>query len=257
MPRALRLLLTPHWILRTVVAVVAIVACGVAALWQYHRTEDQLAVARAALSELVAYEAVVPADSQSLDIEWLGRNVTVTGVVLPERSLIRSRLSRDGAVGYLVVDPVRLDDGRVVAVLQGWVPDAASAPDLAGQRVSVDGRLQPYENFYAGAPITADEPLLTISAAGLAEQWRQPPVDGYVTVTGPPAAPQLGAVTPLVGTDPDVPFPLQNAFYSLQWLIFAGLICYAWQRFFREDLRTEAGGEPAAIPADADDRVSL
>ena len=125
-----------------------------------------------------------------------------------DRSLIRSRLSQSGEVGYLVVDGVALADGRVVAVLQGWVPDPESAPELAGRQIEVDGRVQPYENFYAGAPVTADDPLLTISAAGLAEQWRQAPVDGYVTVTGPPAAAGLGGVTPLVGTDPDVPFPL-------------------------------------------------
>ncbi len=256
---ALRVLTTSHWIVRTVVAALAIAACAVASVWQFERTQDQLAVARAALSQLAPYAEVVPFDdSESLDIELLGRNVAVAGEVLPEaRTLIRERLSTDDQVGYLVVDGVRLDDGRVVAVLQGWVPDVRSAPELAGERISVTGRLQPYENFYPQAPITATGPLLTITAAGLAAQWGdEAPVDGYVTVTGPPAAAGVGAVTPLVGTDPDVAFPLQNAFYSLQWLIFAGIIVYVWFRFFREDVQAERDRAHADVGA-SDDRVSL
>lgn len=256
---AMRVLTSSQWIVRTVVAVVAIAACGVASVWQFERTQDQLAVARAALSQLAPYAEVVP-EGQALDIALLGRNVAVAGEVLPEaRTLIRERLSQDDQVGYLVVDGVRLDDGRIVAVLQGWVPDARSVPDLAGQRISVTGRVQPYENFYAQAPIAATGPLLTITAAGLATQWGDDaPVDGYVTVTGPPAANGLGAVTPLVGTDPDVAFPLQNAFYSLQWLIFAGIIAYVWYRFFREDVRAERDkARKAADVGVGDDRVSL
>lgn len=260
MSPALRVLRTPQWILRTVGALLAIAICVVASFWQYNRTDDQLAVARSAVSQLVPYDELVPTDSRSLDIGWLGHNVSVAGEVVPgARSFVRSRLSQDDEVGYLVVDGVRLDDGRVVAVLQGWVPDVESAPSLAGREVRVTGRVQPYENFYAGAPVTASDPLLTISAAGLAKQWGDhAPVDGYVTVTGTAAAPGLEVATPLVGTDPDVPFPLQNAFYSLQWLIFAGIVVFAWVRFFREDVRAERRRTAdMTIVAPPGDRVSL
>lgn len=253
-----RVLTTAPWILRTVAAVLAIAACLAAAVWQYERTQDQLAVARAALSQLAPYEEVVPTGTESLPIESLGRNVAVTGEVLPERTLIRSRLSREDEVGYLVVDGVRLADGRTVAVLQGWVPDVRSAPDLAGQQISVTGRVQPYENFYSEAPISESDPLITITAAGLAAQWGdRVPVDGYVTVTGAPAAAVFGAVIPLVGTDPDVAFPLQNAFYSIQWLIFAAVIAYMWFRFLREDVRAGRDQDGPADVGVGDDRVSL
>ncbi len=260
MSPALRVLRTPQWILRTAGALLAIAICVVASVWQYGRTDDQLAVARSAVSQLVPYGELVPADSGTLDIASLGHNVSVVGEVVPgARSFVRSRLSAEGEVGYLVVDGVRLDDGRVVAVLQGWVPDVESAPSLAGREVRVTGRVQPYENFYASAPVTPSDPLLTISGAGLAEQWGEDaPIDGYVTVTGTPAAPGLEVATPLVGTDPDVPFPLQNAFYSLQWLIFAGIVVFAWIRFFREDVRVERErGAEVPIVAPPDDRVSL
>ncbi len=256
MTPGLRVLLTPAWILRTVGALLAVAVCIAAAVWQYHRTDDQLAVARAAQSQLVPYDVVVPANSDSLDIEWLGRNVAVDGEVVPgARSYVRSRLSPDGEVGYLVVDGVRIADGRTVAVLQGWVPDPAAAPRLAGERIRVTGRLQPQENFYAGAPVEPEGPLLTISDAGLATQWPTPPDPGYVTVTGDPAAVGLSPVVPLVGTDPDVPFPLQNAFYSLQWLIFAVIVVVIWARFLRDDVRAARGTDGEVAPEA--DRVSL
>lgn len=211
------------------------------------------------MSELVPYEQVVPTEAADLDLQWLGHNVTVSGQVLPgARSLIRDRLSPSDEVGYLVVDGVRLEDGRVVAVLQGWVPDPAAAPDLAGRSVDVTGRIQPYENFYPQAPVAPDGPLVTISADGLTEQWAPAaPADGYVTVTGRLAARGLTPVTPLVGTDPDVPFPLQNAFYSLQWLIFAGVVILIWARFLREDVRAARQDSEPGITSPVPDRVNL
>lgn len=256
---AARVLSSSQWIVRTVAAALAIAACLAAAVWQYHRTQDQLTVARAALSQLAPYAEVVPPGTQELTVDMLGRNVAVAGEVLPDaRTLIRDRLSQDDQVGYLVVDGVRLDDGRIVAVLQGWTPDPRSAPVLAGEQIQVTGRVQPYENFYPQAPISDSGPLLTITAAGLAAQWGgQAPLDGYVTVTGRPAAPGLGAVTPLVGTDPDVSFPLQNAFYSLQWLIFAAVIAFMWFRFLRDDIRDARTKPPSTDVGSSDDRVSL
>lgn len=242
-------LLSATWILRTVGAILVIAACIAAAVWQYHRTADQVEVAQAAASVPEDYAELVPSDG-SLDPGQLGRNVIVTGEVTDERTLIRDRLSPDGEVGFLVVDGVRITDGRTVAVLQGWVPGPDDAPDLVGREITVAGRLQPDENFYPDAPVASTGPLVTITSAGLGQQWGADPGQGYVTVTAAPAAPDYTLVAPIIGTDPDVPFPLQNAFYSLQWLIFAGAVVYVWVRFLREDLRT-------ADSAPQPDRVSL
>ena len=248
MTPAARVLLSPAWLLRSALALIGVALCVLLSWWQYQRTQDQIAVAEAAVAQLQPFEAAVPADAAGLDAGLLGRHVLVTGQVVPgARSYIRSRLSSDDEVGYLVVDGVRLADGRVVAVLQGWVPDPDSAPQLAGRTVTVTGRIQPYENFYPGAPVSAEEPLVTITAAGLDTQWpADTPGAGYVAVTGTPAATGFGPVTPLVGTDPDVPFPVQNIFYTVQWLIFAGVIVVIWGRFLREDIRAARAVESEA-----------
>ncbi|MFN8126224.1 MAG: SURF1 family protein [Candidatus Nanopelagicales bacterium] len=246
--RAIRdVLLTPRWILRTVAAALLIAGCVAASVWQYHRTADQVEVAQAANSVPVGYEELV-AGGDSLDPGQLGRNVIVTGESGAGRTFIRERLSPSGEVGYLVVDGVHLADGRVVAVLRGWVPRPEGVPESVGEPVTWAGRLQPDENFYPDAPVTDTGPLLTITHAGLAQQWGTAPAPGYVTATGP-AAPGVTPVAPVVGTDPDVPFPLQNAFYSIQWLIFAAAVGYVWFRFLREDL--------AEVSEPTEERVSL
>lgn len=249
MSRRRQVLLSPTWIARTIAALVLIAGCIAAAVWQYHRTADQVDVAQAEASVPMAYTDLVSVDAP-LDPGQLGRNVIVTGVVTDQRTFVRDRLSPEGRVGYLVVDGVRLADGRVVAVLQGWVPRPGQAPDLAGSDVTIAGRLQPDENFYPDAPVSPGAPLVTITRAGLTAQWGAEPAQGYVTVTSADLV-GFALVPPIVGTDPDVPFPLQNAFYSLQWIIFAGAVIYVWARFLREDLRAAADSAPQP------DRVSL
>lgn len=257
-----RLLRTPQWLLRTALAVAAIGLCVVLSYWQYARTQDQLAVARAAVSQLVDYEAALPADADDgVPAEALGRQVRVSGTVVDgARSFVRGRTSPDGEPGFLVVDGVRLGDGRVVAVLQGWVAAPAQAPALAGRSLRLDGRLQPDENFYPAGPKTVTEPLVTITRAGLQLQWSSAlagstPAPGYVVVTGAPADPGLRTVRPVIGSDPDVSYPWQNVFYSVQWLIFAGVVVLIWFRWLRDDVRDAQA--PDEVRAAADDRVSL
>lgn len=248
---------TRQWIGRTALAVVVIAAFFALSYWQYARTQDQLAAARAALSHQVDYAEVVRPDDRQLPVPALGRRVSVSGTVVPgARALVRDRLDDTGDRGYLVVDAVRIGDGRVVAVLQGWVPTARSAPELTGA-ITVSGRVQPDENFYPDAPVVAGEPLVTITAAGLLTQWAPRVTQltpGYVTVTGTPAAAGLRTVAPIVGADPDPPFPWQNVFYTLQWLIFAVLVVVAWLRWLRDDV---VAAREAAAAAGQRDRVSL
>jgi cytochrome oxidase assembly protein ShyY1 len=244
----LRVLATPRWIGYTALAVLAIVLCMVAARWQYQRAQDELAVERAAAAALASYEQVVTADALSVD--ELGREVDVAGVgVANARSFIRTRANEAGVAGFLVVDGVKLPDGRVVPLLQGWVPDQESAPKPVspGDPVQAIGRVQPDENFYRDAPITADKPLVTITAAGLTEQWggNANLAPGYVTATS--AATDFERSRPVFGSDPDVPFPLQNTLYSLQWLVFVALVIYVWVRGLRAAVARDAAKRESTL----------
>ena len=244
----LRTLATPRWIGFTVLALMAIAVCFAASVWQWQRTQGQLDLERAAVAREADYTEVVT--GADLPLSALGRAVRVTGTPLPRaRSAVRSRVDGSGRVGYLIVDGLRLADGRVVAVLQGWVRRPDAAPDPQSSPLTVSGRVQPDENFYRDAPISAAEPLVTITGAGLNAQW-EPQLDavaadlapGYVTLTSPSA--RFERSPPVFGADPDVPFPLQNAFYTVQWLIFAVLVVFVWVRGLFLDVRRRSRPEP-------------
>ena len=75
------------------------------------------AIPPAPLAELrPAGTAVTPA------VEW--RQVTVTGTYLPEAEAVVRLRVLDGKPAVEVLTPMRLDDGRVVAVDRGFAPRA-------------------------------------------------------------------------------------------------------------------------------------
>lgn len=262
-----RTLLSGRWLLRSALAVAAIALCLFAATWQWDRSQQQLVAEQAALAEPAPVGEVVRPSDPSVPIESLGRQVTVTGhYIAGAQSLIRSRLSGDGEPGFWVVNGIRTPDGTVVAALRGWSPSAD--PPVAEGSVSLAGRLQPDENFYSDAPISPERPLVTITQAGLLRQW-EPPVaqsgqallmtPGFVTVTQmSPTDRGLGELVPLIGTDPQIDYPLRNVFYSLQWLVFAGFVILVWSKWLREDLaEARRDEEEDAVRESGRDQASL
>lgn len=240
-----RTLLSGRWLLRSALALVAILLCVFAATWQWDRSQQQLAAEQAALAEPAPVGEVVSPADPSVPIEALGRQVTVTGEYLAgAQSIVRTRLSPGGEPGFWVVNGVRTSDGTIVSVLRGWSP--SSNPTTAEGSASVVGRLQPDENFYGDALVSAARPLVTITQAGLREQWEQPSTrvgqqvpmtPGFVAATQiRPGDPDLESLIPLIGTDPEIDYPLRNVFYSLQWLVFAGFVIVVWLKWFREDV---------------------
>lgn len=270
---AWRVLLTGKWLVLTLIALLAIAACGLAAVWQWDRSQQQLRAEQAGLAAPTNIAAVVQPGQPDVPIEALGRQVLVDGEYIPRaQSLIRSRLSDSGEEGYWVVDGVRTGDGAVVAVLRGWSSTAdVEAPTGS---VSLGGRLQPDENFYPNAAISADEPLVTITESGLMKQWTGVSaesgdqgaavqadefVPGFVAATDvTPQSPGLTLVQPVIGQDPDVGFPWRNVLYSLQWVVFAAFVVIIWVKWFRDDVREQAARDAASPRAsEAQDRVSL
>lgn len=260
-------LLSARWLLRSAIAVLAILLCLLAAAWQWDRSQQQLDAEQAALAEPAPVGEVVSPADLSVPIEALGRQVAVAGRYIEgTQTLVRSRLSQDGVAGFWVVNGIRTSDGTVVAVLRGW--SSTNAPTVPEGSVSITGRLQPDENFYPDSPISDKHPLVTITRAGLHEQWG-PPIEragqdtlmtpGFVAATDiSPGASDLAMLVPLIGTDPEIDYPLRNVFYSLQWLVFVGFVIVIWVKWLRDDL-VEARGiaEEGAVGSAHADRVSL
>ncbi|GLY18435.1 hypothetical protein Kisp01_54490 [Kineosporia sp. NBRC 101677] len=200
-----------------------------------HVIEANYDAAPVPLADLLAPGAALPGE-----LQW--RPVEVTGEYLPEKTvLIRNRpheqAGQAGQVGvsggdqqngYLVVVPLRAEDGSVLLVDRGWIPAGntdASRPDSVpappSGEVTVVARLRPSEptsdrGAPAGQAVRINVPALT-EQAGLTD----PVVQAYgALVSEDPPAPQ----TPEAAEAPETGLGI-NLSYSVQWDSFA-IIAY-------------------------------
>jgi cytochrome oxidase assembly protein ShyY1 len=245
-------LATPRWIALTLLAVVALVLCTLAGTWQWTRTQDILALERAALAEPVAVQDITTVD-ESLPAESVGRPVIVVGRYDGAQQRYVTNRALDGRAGLWVLAPVVLPDGTRVPVLRGWVSEERPVVDAPPDGpVRVEGILQPGETFYAAAPVGPDGRLTAVSDAALRQAWGDGVRTGVVVLAeqAPPSVLGPRPVPPTVGP-PDVGFPLQNFFYAFQWWFFAAFVVFAWVRWLWLDVREAQARQPETEAAAA------
>ena len=242
--QAVRLALTPRWLAFAGVTLVLVAAAVFLGRWQWDRTQSILAAERAAASQAVPIEQALPAGKADLPDEVIGQPVTLTGTYEPSMQVAVTNRELAGNPGVWIVTGLRLGDGRVAAVLRGWVAsaDEAAAAVPTGP-VTVTGVLQPDEPFYADAA-TAPGTVASIASARLSTLWSQPVLPGYVTLTSelPPrnAAPAPVPATVQTG---DVAFPLQNFVYAFQWWLFALFAIVIFLRWLLLEAREGRGSD--------------
>ncbi|HEY5365444.1 MAG TPA: SURF1 family protein [Casimicrobiaceae bacterium] len=221
----------------TLAAAALIVLFLCAAYWQYTRMHGK-EVLRAALD---AATAAPPIDlPQGVD-DWAAlrfRPVLLTGRYDAAHQILIDNRIDDGRVGYHVVTPLDLRDGRTVLVDRGFVARGATRADLpaapvAAGEVAVRGRIElpgryfelgktvPERNVWqnldparfaaatgiAVPPIVIEEDAADAKGDGLARNW---------------PAPDFGIET--------------NRSYMMQWIAFAAVIAglWVWFRFLRK-----------------------
>ena len=144
LPRVRRLL-TPGWVASHLFAVSMIVLMVNLGFWQLRRLEERNAFNEATAVVL----AQVPADiREMLDSPVLPPDftaATVTGAYLAEAEVLVGNRTSGGLPGFWMATPLRLEDGRTIAVVRGWIsrrdlagPDARDAAAPAGT-VTVEG----------------------------------------------------------------------------------------------------------------------
>jgi cytochrome oxidase assembly protein ShyY1 len=236
-PSRAALLRTPRWIALTFIAILATAVCLFFAWWQGTRTRDIVEAERASLSAAVVIEQAISANGD-VPNSSIGRPVIMSGsYVGAQQRFVANRLAPDGQTpGYWVVTPLQVDEW-VVPVVRGWVDSTESpAAAVTSDPVVVQGRIQPYERFYIDGTQQADGTWLAITD-GVARTSADV-IGGFVTLTAqtPLFEPAPEVVTPVVNTA-DVPFPIQNAFYTLQWVLFAAVVWFMWGRWLGLDVR--------------------
>src|SRR5665648_614763 len=127
-PQYLRVARTPRMIGLLVLLLAIAAVCGRLGMWQLDRAQQR--AAQSADHERVAAVDLsdVLAPQQALSGDLVGTTVLVDGTFGADQVLVAGR-ELDGRTGHLVVTPLVLADGAVLAVVRGWVAEpAASRP---------------------------------------------------------------------------------------------------------------------------------
>ncbi|MER7206841.1 SURF1 family protein [Streptosporangium sp. NPDC000239] len=251
----LRTLFSPRALVLHLLAIGALVVCGLLGRWQLGVFEDS-GRPQAAQDPAPVAVATLTQPGRHMTSEAVSRRVTASGTYDASRQLLVA--GRDG--GAWLLTPLDLGDGTSVPVVRGWVPGAtdpaAGAGAVPSGTVTVTGRLKPSEatdSVRRGGERLPEGQVLTVSSAELVNLWRGVRLrDGFVIATAHSPAPAV-AVKPVAVAPPTEPggFSWRNLAYAAQWWIFGLFAVFMWWHFLRDMVRSrtaerEQEPEPAA-----------
>ncbi|MFK0127621.1 SURF1 family protein [Streptomyces nigra] len=256
-----RFLLSRQWVILTLIALLLIPTMIELGFWQMHRYEERRArndlVAAALEAKPVPVERLT-SPGHTVTTGQRYRTVTAVGRFDPDREVVvRRRVSSDDKVGFHVLTPFVLADGRVLLVNRGWIradgPSQTAFPKIPAPpagRLTVTGRLMPDETTEAsgiknleGLP---DRQVMLIDSAREAKRLDTRVLGGYIVQTAP--EPKGDSPEP-IGAPGDENAALNYA-YALQWWLFAAGVPLGWFILARREARERASD--ASEPAETD-----
>ncbi|MFI2005784.1 SURF1 family protein [Streptomyces jumonjinensis] len=260
-----RFLLSRQWVILTLIGLVLIPTMIELGFWQFHRHErrvEQNALIARNLAEkpVPVTELTSPGHSVPRSDYW--RPITATGVYDTDGEVVvRRRTNADDKVGFHVLTPLVLADGRVVLVNRGWIPAAADQkafpelPPAPKGEVTVTGRLKADETTegsgikdLAGLP---PRQVMLINSAQQSELLKKPVLGGYLEQTAETKPP---GGSPELIPEPDHDSIGAHMAYAVQWWLFVAGVPVGWVILVRRevrDRRAAAGAAPQPAPANA------
>lgn len=217
----------------TVAAIVVIAVCVTAGNWQRARMHYKQGLR----TQFEAAAASAPLNAQDLPqvaSDWQAlryRPVALAGTFDASHQFLLDNRVQAGQVGYDVIAPLRLADGRVVLVDRGWVAQGRSraeppeAPPPAGA-VTVHGRIElPPSTFFELKRDTAPRKVWQhLDLARFAALYGITPMP--IVVQEIEAAP---AKDGLSRTWPEPDFGIDtHRIYMMQWYAFAAIALAFW-----------------------------
>ncbi|GHH73587.1 SURF1-like protein [Streptomyces sulfonofaciens] len=265
-----RFLLSRQWVILTLIALVLIPVMIRLGFWQLHRHEHRVAQNKLIADALAG--PPVPAErltspGHAVAHSELYRRVTATGTFdTGHEVVVRRRTNADEQVGFHVLTPLDLRDGRVLMVNRGWIPanGAQTAfpriPAPAHGEVTVTGRLMADETTAeSGIKDVKGLPprqVMLINSRQQAERLGRPVLGGYVEEVSP--APKGGS--PELIPEPDHSSIGPHMAYAVQWWLFSAGVPVGWivlARRERRDREERAAAQArAAAAADLADVTS-
>ncbi|WP_416983010.1 SURF1 family protein [Streptomyces sp. T028] len=256
-----RFLLSRQWVILTLVALLLIPTMIRLGFWQMHRHDERAArnqlVADALAAKPVPVERLTsPGHTVTRDERY--RAVTATGTFdTAHEVVVRRRVNADETVGFHVLTPFVLADGKVLLVNRGWIPaDGPSqtafpkVPAPPAGKVTVTGRLMPDETTAAsgikdlkGLP---DRQVMLINSEEQAERLGAEVLGGYIAQT----APEPKGDTPELVGKPGSEDSALNYAYAIQWWLFAAGVPVGWVVLVRRERRDRTAAAAAAAAAE-------
>lgn len=278
-----RFLLSRQWVFLTLLGLVLIPVMIRLGFWQLHRHEHRVANNKIIAASLKA--PPVPVET-----------VTKPGAVLPRSDLYRSVTAKghfdtaheivarhrtagnDGSdddtsggqqVGYHVITPLVLDDGRAVLVNRGWIEpgdDPTKFPKIAAPpsgEVTVTGRLRPDETTSAtgirnrhGLP---ERQIMLISSKVDASYVPERLVSGYLELVS--ISPRPKGDQPALIPEPDHSSIGPHMAYAIQWWLFSSMVPVGWVVLLRREraevLAARAKQDGSATPQEPEGSVQV
>lgn len=244
-----RFLLRPKWIAFHLLVVAGIIAMINLGFWQLRRlderqefnavVEERYDAAPVPIDELLTPDAVPD------DIAW--RPVSASGTYLADEGVLIVNRSQNGRAGVNTVVPLRLDDGRVLFVNRGFVPQTFDEPEVPAVEVEITGRLRPSQQRGFGQLSDPADGVLR-EAQRLDIDRLAPQVDGEVL---PMYVDLIESVPAEVGP---VPEPViapdlsegNHLSYAAQWFIFSIAVAVGWVLAVRRSIATRRREAEAA-----------
>jgi surfeit locus 1 family protein len=227
----------PAWIPH-VATIVVVVVCVAAGNWQRSRMHEKDTL-RAALEAADAAPAVGVPGSDADWNAWRYRRVVARGRYDAARQFLLDNRVHEGRVGYEVVTPLMLADGRWLLVDRGFVPAGRERSDLPQRPpptgdVSVEGRIQLVPRGYFMSGGEASGVLWPhLDPALFAQRTGRTVLPVYLQASGGDAGDGLSRDWPA----PDLGSE-KHLGYMVQWYSFAALAAGLWAYFtFRRRAR--------------------
>ncbi|WP_037668280.1 SURF1 family protein [Streptomyces griseus] len=246
-----RFLLSRQWVIITLVALLLIPTMIRLGIWQMHRYEERSArnhlVADALHAKPVPVETVTSPGHAVTDAERYHRVTAVGHFDTGREVVVRRRVNADDEVGFHVLTPFVLTDGKVLLVDRGWIPangpSQTAFPEIPappGGRITVTGRLMPDETTAAsgikdlkGLP---DRQVMLINSEQEARRLGAQVLGGYIAQT----APEPKGDTPELLGDPGDENAALNYAYAIQWWLFSAGVPVGWLVLVRREIRDRA-----------------
>jgi cytochrome oxidase assembly protein ShyY1 len=261
-----RFLLTRQWVILTLIALVIIPTMVELGFWQLHRHERRVEQNGLISRNLKATpvpmtEVTSPGHTVPRADYW--RRVTATGVYDTAREVVvRRRTSADDRIGFHVLTPLNLADGRVILVNRGWVPAAAdqksfpAVPAAPKGTVTVTGRLKADETTSASGikDLSGLPPrqVMLINSAQQAKSLGKTVLGGYLEQT----APEPAGGTPELIPEPDHQSIGAHMAYAVQWWLFTAAVPVGWVVLVRREKRDRQDAAAASAAGSTTERAT-